>query len=103
VPALIWLGWFWRPLRGLMLGWRRCRCWPSGCTARPGGRPGARRHGVLLKYFLSSQSAILWMSMLFFMSTVFYWIGMLGSGRGPAGCAMELLGSRWPGWRGAWR
>ena len=29
-----------------------------------------------LKYFLSSQSAILWMSVLFFMSTVFYWIGM---------------------------
>ena len=30
-----------------------------------------------LKYFLSSQSAILWMSVLFFMSTVFYWIGLL--------------------------
>jgi hypothetical protein len=35
-----------------------------------------------LKYFLSSQSAILWMSMLFFMSTAFYWIGMFA--RGPA-------------------
>ena len=32
-------------------------------------------HVFLLKYFLSSQSAILWMSVLFFMSTAFYWIG----------------------------
>ena len=42
-----------------------------------------------LKYFLSSQSAILWMSLLFFMSTGFYWIGMLskvGSGQ-PMGYA----------------
>ena len=30
-----------------------------------------------LKYMLSSQSAILWMSTLFVFSTVFYWIGML--------------------------
>ena len=32
-------------------------------------------HVFLLKYFLSSQSAILWMCVLFVMSTVFYWIG----------------------------
>ena len=30
-----------------------------------------------LKYMLSSQSAILWMSTLFVFSTVFYWVGML--------------------------
>jgi hypothetical protein len=35
-----------------------------------------RRHVFWLKYFLSSQSAILWMSVLFFMSTIFYWLGM---------------------------
>jgi cytochrome c-type biogenesis protein CcsB len=44
-----------------------------------------------LKYFLSSQSAILWMSVLFFMSTLFYWIGMFARGQS---AAMELLGSR---------
>src|SRR5690606_35834309 len=33
-----------------------------------------------LKYFLSSQSAILWMSVLLFMSTLFYWLGLLGKG-----------------------
>jgi ABC-type transport system involved in cytochrome c biogenesis permease subunit len=39
-------------------------------------RPGAADQVFLLKYFLSSQSAILWMCVLFFMSTVFYWIGL---------------------------
>jgi hypothetical protein len=29
----------------------------------------------MLKYFLSRQSAMMWMSVLFFMSTAFYWIG----------------------------
>jgi cytochrome c-type biogenesis protein CcsB len=45
----------------------------------------------LLKYFLSSQSAILWMSVLFFMSTVFYWAGVFSGGKASD---MELLGSR---------
>jgi cytochrome c-type biogenesis protein CcsB len=44
-----------------------------------------------LKYFLSSQSAILWMSMLFFMSTIFYWIGMFASRQGDA---MSLVASK---------
>ncbi|MBP7133559.1 MAG: c-type cytochrome biogenesis protein CcsB, partial [Aquabacterium sp.] len=58
------------------------------------------------KYFLSSQSAILWMSVLFFMSTVFYWIGLvarsatatkLGSRLAWAGIFMALVGTlvRW--------
>jgi hypothetical protein len=53
-----------------------------------------------LKYFLSSQSAILWMSMLFFMSTVFYWIGMFAKGeRDTMGCWARA----WPGWPWPWR
>jgi ABC-type transport system involved in cytochrome c biogenesis permease subunit len=44
-----------------------------------------------LKYFLSSQSAILWMSMMFFMSTAFYWIGMFRAGQA---VAMEGMGSQ---------
>jgi cytochrome c-type biogenesis protein CcsB len=31
-----------------------------------------------LKYLLSSQSAILWMSFLIFLSTIFYWGGLIG-------------------------
>ena len=39
-----------------------------------------------LKYFLSSQSAILWMSALFFLSTLFYWGGLLA--RSPFGASV---------------
>jgi cytochrome c-type biogenesis protein CcsB len=54
----------------------------------------------LLKYFLSSQSAILWMCMLFFISTIFYWIGMFTGKIESDGVdayrsnTMEVLGSR---------
>ncbi len=88
VPAAIWIGWFWKPLRLLMLvaaGFALL-----GIASYQGSL--ARAETVFwLKYFLSSQSAILWMSVLFFMSTIFYWIGMFSRGQS---AAMELIGSR---------
>ena len=87
VPAVIWLGWFWRPLRTLMLVVAAFAL--LAITAYRGDL--ARADSVFwLKYFLSSQSAILWMSMLFFMSTVFYWIGLLARGQS---VTMERIGS----------
>ncbi|MEO8020578.1 c-type cytochrome biogenesis protein CcsB [Polaromonas sp.] len=88
IPAAIAMGWFWRPLRVLMLlvaGFSLL-----GIMSYQGDL--ARAEQVFwLKYFLSSQSAILWMSVLFFMSTAFYWLGMFA--RGQSG-TMESLGSR---------
>ncbi len=88
LPAVIWLGWFWRPLRTLMLvvtGLSLLAIYLyQGDLARS-------EQVFLLKYFLSSQSAILWMSILFFISTVFYWAGVFIRGQGDA---MESLGSR---------
>src|SRR5690606_41623680 len=64
VPALTWMGWLWRPLRGLMV------C--SGVTALlaiwlySGGQGLAQgditgaEHGVLLKHRFSSREAIAW-------------------------------------------
>lgn len=87
-PAAIWLAWFWRPARNLMLGVAvvaLLAVWSYQGSL-------ARAESVFwLKYFLSSQSAILWMSMLFFMSTLFYWIGMFARGQAST---MEMLGSR---------
>jgi ABC-type transport system involved in cytochrome c biogenesis permease subunit len=58
----------------------------------------------LLKYLLSSQSAILWMCVLFFMSTVFYWIGLPSAGRRPQRHApAHGLGRAWPGPASSWR
>jgi cytochrome c-type biogenesis protein CcsB len=88
MPAGIWLGWFWRPLRLLMLVVAGAAL--LGVASYEGQL--ARADQVFwLKYFLSSQSAILWMAVLIVMSTVFYWIGMFSRGQGPA---MQLIGSR---------
>lgn len=88
MPSAIMLGWFWRPLRTLMLvvaGFSLL-----GIVSYQGSLASADSV-FWLKYFLSSQSAILWMSMLFFMSTVFYWVGMFAPRQGEA---ISLVASR---------
>jgi cytochrome c-type biogenesis protein CcsB len=88
VPATIWMGWFWRSASVLMLAVAAFSL--LGIASYQGEL--ARADSVFwLKYFLSSQSAILWMSVLFVMSTVFYWLGMFSRNQAPA---MELIGSR---------
>jgi cytochrome c-type biogenesis protein CcsB len=81
VPAVIALGWFWGALRPLTLGAGAATLLAIGLYLRTtdgyGADLAAADNVFWLKYFLSSQSAILWMSVLFFMSTVFYWIGLL--------------------------
>jgi len=92
IPAAVALGWFWRPLRVLMLVVAAFALLGIASYQGPDGGSLARAESVFwLKYFLSSQSAILWMSVLFFMSTVFYWIGMFSRTQG---ATMELIGSR---------
>jgi cytochrome c-type biogenesis protein CcsB len=87
IPCAIWLGWFWRPVQALSAGVAGLSLLAIG--AYQGDL--ARADTVFwLKYFLSSQSAILWMSMLFFMSTAFYWVGMFARGQADT---MERLGS----------
>ena len=88
VPAAVWVGWFWGPLRWLMLA---AAAFALLAIASYQGSLARAETVFWLKYFLSSQSAILWMSVLFFMSTVFYWIGMFSPRQG---AAMERIGSR---------
>jgi cytochrome c-type biogenesis protein CcsB len=88
MPAAIWLGWFWRPIQGLMVTVAALSLF--AISSYQGSL--ARADNVFwLKYFLSSQSAILWMGVLFFMSTTFYWIGMFAGGQA---ATMERIGSR---------
>jgi cytochrome c-type biogenesis protein CcsB len=92
MPAVTALAWFWRPLRILLLVVAGFALLGILSYQGPEGASLARAESVFgLKYFLSSQSAILWMSVLFFMSTVFYWIGMFSRTQGDA---MALIGSR---------
>ena len=92
VPVVIWLGWFWRPVRNLILVVAALTLLAIFSYQGEAGADLRRGDTVFwLKYFLSSQSAILWMSMIFFMSTVFYWGGMFIRSQQDA---LEGLGSK---------
>ncbi|WP_042414683.1 c-type cytochrome biogenesis protein CcsB [Comamonas aquatica] len=93
VPGLIWLGWFWRPLAKLMLSVAALSLLAIWLYQGPDGEALLARSDQVfgLKYFLSSQSAILWMSMLCFMATVFYWISLFAKGERDAFGAIGSL------------
>ncbi len=92
VPSLIALGWFWRPVRQLTLVVTVLSLLAIWLYQVDGVPQVARAdEAFLLKYFISSQSAILWMSMLFFMATAFYWLGIFSRSNADA---FERIGSR---------
>ena len=88
IPSAIALAWFWRPLQNLMLV---VAALSLSAIALYQGDLGRAETVFGLKYFLSSQSAILWMSMLFFISTAFYWLGVFIQDKAQG---MEVLASR---------
>jgi cytochrome c-type biogenesis protein CcsB len=73
-PTLAWLGWQWKPVRWLVAVLTILALTAIGLY---GGSLDAANSKFFLKYALSSQSAILWMSTLFFLSTLFYWGGLI--------------------------
>jgi cytochrome c-type biogenesis protein CcsB len=106
VPALVALGWFWGALRHLSLGVAAATLLAISLYNRHTDSFGADLSQAdkvfMLKYFISSQSAILWMAVLFVMSTVLYWIGFFtggplaaagGAGGGAAGLYAGTAGS----------
>jgi cytochrome c-type biogenesis protein CcsB len=74
-PVFALLGWHWKPMRWLLPLVGALSLW---AIAIYDGSLAAANERFFLKYMLSSQSAILWMSALFVLSTVFYWIGLAG-------------------------
>ena len=103
VPVFAWLGWFFKPVRTLLLAVTAFSL--LGINLYQGALANADKT-FLLKYFLSSQSAIIWMSALIFFATVSYWIGLLARSEFAAQCgsamtwmaiAMGLIGlmTRW--------
>jgi cytochrome c-type biogenesis protein CcsB len=73
-PVFAVLGWHWKSVRWLMA---LLAALALSAIALYGGVLDAAEQKFLLKYFLSSQSAILWMSTLFVLATLFYWGGLL--------------------------
>ncbi len=98
VPSLIALGWFWRPLRLLSVLVGAASLLAIQLYLRQtdgfGADLAAADNVFLLKYALSSQSAILWMSLLFFMSTLFYWGGFFSKREAGNDSVAEHIGTR---------
>ncbi|WP_425450881.1 c-type cytochrome biogenesis protein CcsB [Undibacterium pigrum] len=73
-PTFAVLGWHWKSVRTLML---ILAVLSLLAIQMYGGSLDMANKKFFLKYLLSSQSAILWMSTLFFLSTLFYWGGLI--------------------------
>src|ERR1700693_4911188 len=73
-PTFTWLGWHWKSVRWLMAVLAILSLTAIGMY---GGSLQMADQKFFLKYLLSSQSAVLWMSVFFVLSTLFYWGGMI--------------------------
>lgn len=88
--AIVWVGLLWRPLRTYMIA----AFVLSAFAALIYGDDLSRGDtNFFLKYFLSSQSAILWMCALYFMSTIVYWLAFVNKRVGWMGPAFAWSGT----------
>ena len=71
----IGLGWFWKPMRMLLMVGFGVSLFAISLYA---GAAANENKVFFLRYLIASQSAIMWMSALFFLATGAYWIGILG-------------------------
>jgi cytochrome c-type biogenesis protein CcsB len=67
--GLIWLGWGWKPMRGFSIA---VALLSLAAIALYGGELARGESSFFLKFLVSSQSAIMWMSALYVMATVTY-------------------------------
>lgn len=74
VPTFAALGWNWKPMRTLMFLLALITFFAISQYA---GSLELANKKFFLKYLFSSQSAILWMSTFFFLSTLSYWAGLI--------------------------
>ncbi|MWL88656.1 c-type cytochrome biogenesis protein CcsB [Cupriavidus sp. SW-Y-13] len=74
VPTFALLGWHWKAVRPLMVG---IAVLSLLAIQMYQGNLARAEEAFFLKYLLSSQSAILWMSALVFLSTAFYWVSLI--------------------------
>ncbi|MBY0572425.1 MAG: c-type cytochrome biogenesis protein CcsB [Undibacterium sp.] len=73
-PTFAYLGWNWKALRLLL---PLLALLSLFAIAQYSGSLELANKKFFLKYLLSSQSAILWMSVFFVLSTLFYWGGLI--------------------------
>jgi cytochrome c-type biogenesis protein CcsB len=69
-----WLGWFFKPLRLLVIGVAAASLYS---ITQYQGELARAEQVFFLKYLLSSQSAVMWMNVLFVLATAAYWLALL--------------------------
>jgi cytochrome c-type biogenesis protein CcsB len=87
VPVFATLGWHWKPVRWLMPLIALLSLWAISMYA---GDLDNGTKKFWMRMMLSSQSAVLWMSVMFVISTVFYWIGFIGRSAAASSIASKL-------------
>ena len=73
VAGFSWLGWFFKPMRLLIVGIAVLSLF--GISQYHGDLARAEQ-AFFLKFLLSSQSAIMWMNVLFVLATLAYWLAL---------------------------
>jgi cytochrome c-type biogenesis protein CcsB len=67
------LGWFWSPIRSLIVGVAALSLFALACYQ---GDLQLAQKSFFLKFFISSQSAIMWMNVLLILATLVYWLAL---------------------------
>ncbi|MFB1031496.1 MAG: c-type cytochrome biogenesis protein CcsB, partial [Thauera sp.] len=75
VPVLAVIGWHWKPFRAFLAA---VALLALASIALYQGDLARAEQTFLLKYLISSQTAIMWMSALIFIATGAYWLGLIG-------------------------
>jgi cytochrome c-type biogenesis protein CcsB len=67
------LGWFWSPIRSLITG---VAALSLSAIALYAGDLSVMQQKFLLKFLISSQSAVMWMNVLLILATLIYWLAL---------------------------
>ncbi|GBG13541.1 cytochrome C biogenesis protein [Novimethylophilus kurashikiensis] len=70
VAGFSWLGWFWKPVRPLLVGIAALSLFG---ISQYHGDLASVDHAFFLKFFVGSQTAIMWMNVLFVLAMLTYW------------------------------
>lgn len=68
-----WLGWYWKPARLLIIGVAAISLFSISLYD---GSQARAEEVFLLKYLISSQSAVMWMNVLFMLAMLTYWLAL---------------------------
>jgi len=68
-----WLGWYWKPVRLLIVGVAVTSVFAISLY---GGSQARAEEVFLLKFLISSQSAIMWMNVMFMLAMLTYWLAL---------------------------